>query len=113
LSGLTEAFLLIYKNSPGRDGQPLMVDDVEQAKTNSFRILHDRIFIAQEIKDADLMAKWVKVIDSCNLLTRQPLKPPEYFSLLNTALVTMALEDPYSFGWFRRLQKLADDNGQA
>jgi hypothetical protein len=41
-----------------------MARELEAIKANAFRVLHDRIFIAEELRNAETMKKWLSVVNS-------------------------------------------------
>lgn len=112
LSALAEAFLLVYKYGHGSPGAPEKYQLMQTMRHNSFKVLHDRIFIAEELKSARIMGKWTNILDSMEP-GRGDWSSEDHFTLLEAELVKMALNDPADFNWFLRLKKLADNNGLA
>ena len=110
LSAISEAFLLVYKYGPYGKSDNYQL--VQSMKHESFKVLHDRIFIAEELKSAGILGKWTNIINS--------MEPGQFdwsvedqFTLLKAELVRMALNDPHEFDWFYRLKKIAEDGGFA
>ena len=113
LSAISEAFLIVHKYGSGPFGPLENQGIVESVKHKSFRILHDRIFIADELKKADIRSKWIHILNSTQSGRGISFSAEESFTDLESELVRMALNDPREFGWFCRFKKLADDNGLA
>jgi len=112
LSSISDAYLHIVQIKPGLGWEKEAYLRTEQVKADSFRVLHDRIFIAQEIKDADIMPLWLWVINLEKFPGKSEESQKEFMSL-TAKLVEMALNDPNDFGWLTRLKAWMDKNGVA
>lgn len=96
LTALSETFLNILRHGTGpqnSDNPPL---NVAGASIDGFKTLHDRIFIAEEIKGAAIMGKWLTVCDLSNTPGGLP-ESMNKFTALKDELVRMALKEPRSF----------------
>lgn len=91
---------------------PEMLQEVEVIKADSFRVLRDRIFIAEELEFGGILAEWDTTVTN---YARHAIDERIFagrFSDLNEKLVRMALNPPKRYGWFRqwwssrKLQKL-------
>ena len=112
LSSISDAYLNMVKTKPGIGWEKEAHLRAEQLKSDAFRVLHDRIFIAQEIKDADIMNQWLYVINLERFPNKYREAENEFLSLTST-LVEMALDDPNNFVWLTRIKAWMDKNGVA
>ena len=83
------------------------VSEVEVTKVDSFRVLRDRIFIADELEEGNVLADWDAAVTNYEATGRMDAAAAERwfaerFSELNGRLVRMALQPPKSIGAFRR-----------
>jgi hypothetical protein len=93
LSAITAAYLAITRVNNATFTSMYTEDmarELEVIKADAFRVLHDRIFIAGELRNAAVMKKWLYVLDSYH----QPGKQQESgaaFSALTAELASMAI----------------------
>ena len=79
-----------------------MLQDVEVIKADSFRVLRDRIFIAEELNYAGILVEWDTMVTNYGMHTIDERKFADRFSELNDKLVRMALNTPKLPGRFKR-----------
>ena len=95
LTALTSAYLAITRVDTA-SFTSLYTDDmareVEAIKGDAFRVLHDRIFIAEELRNAEIIKKWLFVFDSYKL-PGGPNESGKAFSALTAELAQMAILD--------------------
>jgi len=86
LTSLTTAYLHLVHNWSGGNEEPV---------NEASRVLHDRIFIAQEIRSARIMEEWGAIVTMCKSRpARDMVKSGNAFSNLTAKLANMALSDP-------------------
>jgi hypothetical protein len=78
-----------------------LVHEVEAIKIESFRVLRDRIFIAEELTFADILVKWDTAVTNYEM-NKEERRFAERFTELNEHLTRMALSPPKRLGWFKR-----------
>lgn len=100
LTSLSAAYLHIVQYGSGDDRSDSSDLRFHPVRNEAFRALHDRIFIAQEIRKAEIFRKWLRLVDTCNASGHQSLQSPDDFSILTSELVNMALNDPRGFRWW-------------
>jgi hypothetical protein len=93
LSSLSDTFLLIIKHGTEVKEPGEIANNVASARRELFTTLHDRIFIAKEIKGAGIWEKWRAIFGLCSQPV-QEVEAMEKFSALRDELVQMALADP-------------------
>jgi hypothetical protein len=94
LTSLSAAYLHIVQQGPGENEEDSIRLRNDPIRNEAFRVLHDRIFIAQEIKGADIFNKWLVVVNAYNSMGYLDLDVPDKFLLLIHELVCMALDEP-------------------
>ncbi len=82
--------------------RPEMLQEIEVMKADSFRVLRDRIFIAEELNYAGILVEWDTAVTNYAMRTIDERKFADRFSKLNEKLVHMALNPPRRPGWFKR-----------
>lgn len=82
--------------------KPEMLQEVEVIKADSFRVLRDRIFIAEELNYAGILVEWDTAVTNYAMHTIDERKFADRFSKLNDKLVRMALDPPKHPGRFKR-----------
>jgi hypothetical protein len=105
LSGVTSAYMSIIRVHKVRETShytPEMVQDVERIKADSFRVLRDRIFIADELETTNISGKWDSAVTNFEMPGRDERLFADRFSQLNTQLVRMARGAPRNPGWLKR-----------
>jgi len=78
------------------------LQEIDVIKADSFRILRDRIFIAEELDYGGIFVEWDAII------TNSSGDEQEFtgrFSEFNAKLVRMALNPPKRSGWFKRWRR--------
>lgn len=81
---------------------------LEIIKANAFRVIRDRIIIAEELRDANILERWGRAfgpVDNFSQERQTWAKFADEYKAINDTLVKMALTSPPSF-WARRLRKL-------
>ena len=81
---------------------PEMLQEVEVIKADSFRVLRDRIFIAEELDYGGILVEWDTLVTNYKMHTSDEREFAGRFSNLNDKLVRMALNHPKRTGWFKR-----------
>ena len=81
---------------------PEMQQEVEVIKADSFRVLRDRIFIAEELDYGGILVQWDSIVTNYGMHTSDEQEFTGRFSEFNDKLVRMALNPPKSPGWFKR-----------
>jgi len=95
---------------------PEMLQEVEVIKADSFRVLRDRIFIAEELNYGGILVEWDTNVTNYAKHTIDERVFAGRFSDLNDKLVRMALSPPKRPGrlkvWWmnRELRKLMKEN---
>ncbi len=80
---------------------PEMLHEVEVKKAESFRVLRDRIFIAEELELGGVLAEWDTNVTNYAMHTIDERIFAGRFSELNRKLVRMALNPPKRYRGFR------------
>ena len=78
-----------------------MLQEVDISKVDSFRILRDRIFIADELRCEGILNKWDTAVTNYEMHNSDERVFAERFSTINDQLVRMALNPPKQTGWFK------------
>jgi hypothetical protein len=81
---------------------PEMQQEVEVIKADSFRVLRDRIFIAEELDYGGILVEWDTIVTNYGMHTIDEREFAGRFSKFNDKLVRMALNPPKRPGWFKR-----------
>lgn len=105
LSAVSSAYMAIVrldKASTTSHYVPEMVQEVEVIKVDAFRVLRDRIFIAQELEFANVLVEWDAAVTNFEMRNSDERTFADRFSKLNAKLVGMALHPPKNPGRFRR-----------
>ncbi len=66
---------------------PEMVQEVEVIKVDAFRVLRDRIFIAEELEFANILAEWDTAVTNFEMRNSDEHTFADRFSKLNAKLV--------------------------
>jgi hypothetical protein len=82
--------------------KPEMAEEVEVIKADSFRVLRDRIFIADELDLAGILVEWDTLITNYTKHASDEREFAGRFSSLNDKLVRMALNPPKLPGRFKQ-----------
>ena len=80
----------------------LMIQEIDVIKADSFRVLRDRIFIAEELEYGGILVEWDTAVTNYATHTNDKQEFTDRFSELNDKLVRMALNPPKSPGRFKR-----------
>ena len=107
LSAVCSAYMAIVrldKASTTSHYVPEMVQDVEVTKVDAFRVLRDRIFIAEELEFANILVEWDTAVTNFEMHNCDERTFADRFSKRNGKLVHMALHPPKSPGRFKRWQ---------
>jgi hypothetical protein len=81
---------------------------LETIKANAYRVIRDRILIAEELRGANILLRWAVAfhpVDGFGHDNQTWSKFADEYLAINDALVTMALAPPPN-SWTRRLKKL-------
>jgi len=78
-----------------------MVKELEVIKAESFRVLRDRIFIADELAYSDILVEWDSAVTNFDKRTIDDVTFAKRFNLVNDKLVRMALEPPKRPWWLK------------
>jgi len=79
-----------------------MLQEIDVIKADSFRILRDRIFIAEELDYGGILVEWDTIVTNYGMHTSDEREFTGRFSEFNDKLVRMALNLPKRPGWFKR-----------
>jgi hypothetical protein len=79
-----------------------MQHEVEVIKADSFRVLRDRIFIAEELDYGGILVEWDTIVTNYGMHISDEREFAGRFSSLNQKLVGMALNPAKHPGWFKR-----------
>jgi hypothetical protein len=110
LSCLSNAYTHMVRFGSGHGWPDEIHQRVEEVKTESFRVLRDRIFIAEEIKKSGIMELWAKVFHSFGTFGQSGLLDPSEFEDLIRQIVTLAITDPADSSLWKRLRTALDDD---
>jgi hypothetical protein len=105
LSAVSSAYMAIVRLDKASDTShfaPEMVQEVEVIKVDSFRVLRDRIFIADELDFAGILVEWDTTVTNYEMHAIDERTFADRFSKLNDNLVRMALNPQKRHGWFKR-----------
>jgi hypothetical protein len=105
LSALVSAYTTIVRVDMASSTSlytPEMLQEVEIIKADSFRVLRDRIFIAEELNYAGILVEWDTMVTNYGMHSSDEREFAGRFSELNDKLVRMALNPPRHPGWFER-----------
>lgn len=105
LSAVSSAYMAIVRVDKASDTShytPEMAQEAEVIKVDSFRILRDRIFIADELEFANVLAEWDTAVTNREMRNSDERVFAERFSELNSKLVRMALNPPKRPGRFKQ-----------
>jgi hypothetical protein len=105
LSALTSAYMVIVrvdKVSGTSLFTPEMLQEVEVTKVDSFRVLRDRIFIAEELDYGGILVEWDTAVTNYEMRNSDERTFATRFSKLNEKLVRMALNPLKRPGRFKR-----------
>ena len=75
---------------------------VEAVKYESFRVLRDRIFIATEIENGNVLGDWDTAVTNFEMHASTVKVFGRRFNDLNARVVKMALNPPKRIGFYRR-----------
>lgn len=81
---------------------------LEVIKANAYRVIRDRILIAEELRDANILQRWAMAfhpVDDFSHGSETWKKFADEYSGINQMLVEMALAPPPNY-WKRRLRKM-------
>ncbi|MGA2278261.1 MAG: hypothetical protein ABSG00_11710 [Terracidiphilus sp.] len=79
-----------------------MIQEIDVIKADSFRVLRDRIFIAEELDYGGILVEWNTIVTNYATQTSDEQEFTGRFTELNDKLVRMALNPPRHPGWFER-----------
>jgi hypothetical protein len=77
-------------------------EEIDVIKADSFRVLRDRIFIAEELDYGGILAEWDTIVTNYAKNTIDERIFAGRFSEFNDKMVRMALNPPKRLGWFKR-----------
>jgi len=105
LSAITAAYMAIVRvdqASTTSHYTPEMTAEMEVIKVESFKVIRDRIFIADELENASIIMEWDEAVTYYDMHAINERKFAERYSKLNDRLIRMALNPPRLPGRFRR-----------
>jgi len=79
-----------------------MLQEIDVIKSDSFRVLRDRIFIAEELNFGGILAEWDTIVTNYQKHASDEREFAGRFSNLNDKLVRMALNPPKLHGRFKQ-----------
>jgi hypothetical protein len=80
----------------------MLQEEIDVIKADSFRVLRDRIFIAEELDYGGILVEWDTIVTKYGMHTSDEREFAGRFSEFNNKLVRMALNPPIRPGWFKR-----------
>ncbi len=80
----------------------MLQEEIDEIKADSFRVLRDRIFIAEELDYGGILVEWDMIVTNYAMHTSDEREFAGRFSEFNDKLVRMALNPPKRPGWFKR-----------
>ena len=80
----------------------MIQEEIDVIKADSFRVLRDRIFIAEELDYGGILVEWDTIVTNYGMHTSDEREFAIHFSEFNDKLVRMALNPPKLPGWFKR-----------
>jgi hypothetical protein len=92
LGSLTSTYMLMSRFKGGTGDRDEFFR-LERLKMESFRVLRDRILIADELKGADILAQWADAFHNFEA-NRDERKFSDRFTKINETLVSMARKEP-------------------
>jgi len=105
LSAVTTAYMAIIRVDR-MEGTSLynedMVKELEVIKVEAFRVLRDRIFIAYELAEADILGEWDSAVTNFEKLNIDDVTFAKRFNVVNDKLVRMALNPAKRPWWPKR-----------
>ena len=105
LSAITAAYMAIVgvdKASTTSLYTPEMTAEMESIKIQSFKVIRDRIFIADELESGAIIVEWDTAVHNYEMRTSDVREFAGRYSELNDKLIRMALNPPKRPGWFKR-----------
>ena len=104
MTAITSAYMAILRLDNAKATNSLtreLVAEVETIKHDSFRVIRDRIAIAGELENGNILVDWDTAVTNYEADTREERRFAERFSAINERLVRMARNPPP--GTFKQL----------